>query len=157
MGDSKDMRLTSSGTEIGMGTINSLELYSNKDDIILDQAGTIYGNLKFSTLVLDRLTQDVDLSMKIADFKVMRITSEQAQIAIEQESSDISLTVTDFSHRFDATLEQGVVRLPKSFENVHSNMLDKGKKLRKIAGTYGKDKTGSIKINGIKGIVTLRE
>ena len=157
MGNSKDLRLTSSGTEIGMGTVNSLEIYSNKDDILLDEVGTIYGNLKFSTLILERLNQDVDLSMKIADFKVEKIISSNAEIAIEQESSDIDLRVTDFPHRFDATLEQGLVRLPKSFKNVDSKMLDKGKKLREIVATYGKGTTGSIKINGVKGIVTLRE
>ncbi len=157
MGNSKDLRLTSSGTEIGMGTVNSLEIYSNKDDILLNEVGTMYGNLKFSTLVLERLTQDVDLSMKIADFKVTTIASSNTEIAIEQESSDIDLKVTDFSHRFEATLEQGLVRLPKSFQNVDSKMLDKGKKLREITATYGKENSGTITIKGIKGIVTLRE
>lgn len=157
MGNSKDLRLTSSGTEIGMGTVNSLEIYSNKDDINLDEVGTMYGNLKFSTLILERLTQDVDLSMKIADFKVTTIASSDTEIAIEQESSDIDLRVTDFSHRFEATLEQGLVRLPKSFQNVDSKMLDKGKKLREITATYGKENSGTITIKGIKGIVTLRE
>jgi hypothetical protein len=157
MENAKSLRINGSGTDMQMGTINALEVYSNKDDIKLDEAGTVYGNLKFSSLILDRLAQNADLTLKIADFKVMQIIAPKTEIHLEQESSDISLTVTDFSHRFEATLEQGVVRLPKSFENVSSDMLDKGKKLRKIEATYGKSKEGAIRINGIKGIVTLME
>nr|WP_299346361.1 hypothetical protein [Allomuricauda sp.] len=157
MEDSRSLRLNSSGTEMKMGMVNSLELYSNKDDIAIAEAGTIYGDLKFSTVNLDGLAQDADLTMKIADFRVRQIIQPETSITLEQESSDISLTISDFSHRFEATLEQGVVRLPKSFENVKSDMLDKGRKLRKIEATYGKEKQGSIRINGIKGIVTLRE
>lgn len=157
MENAKSLRLNSSGTEMNMSSVNSLEIYSNKDDIAIDEVGTIYGDLKFTTLNLERLSQDVDLSMKIADFRVRQITNPDSELTIEQESSDINLTVTDFSHRFDATLEQGVVRLPKSFENVNSTMLDKGKKLREIKGTYGNGKTGLISINGIKGIVTLND
>ncbi len=157
MENAKSLRINSSGTEMTMGTVNSLELYSNKDDIRLNEVGTIYGNLKFGTLNLERLTRDVDLTMKIADFRVEQIVAPETEIAIEQESSDINIRVSDFAHTFEATLEQGVVRLPKSFENVDSEMLDKGRKLRKIQATYGKDRKGAIRINGIKGIVTLRE
>ncbi|WP_222984141.1 hypothetical protein [Flagellimonas meishanensis] len=157
MEDSKSLQLNSSGTEIKINTVNSFEVHSNKDNITVDEAGTVYGSLKFSTFNLERLTQDVDLNMKIADFRINQILTAESEITIEQESSDIDLKVTDFPHRFEATLEQGVVRLPKSFENVNSTMLDKGRKLREIEATYGKEVRGLISIQGIKGIVTLRE
>ena len=157
MENSKSLRLDTSGSDITMGTVNSLEMYSNKDDIVMTEAGTIYGNLKFSSLVLERLGQEVDLTMRVADFRVEQIIEPETEIVIEQESSDIQLTVTDFSHQFTAILEQGVVRLPKSYENVNSNMLDKGKKLREIAATYGKEKLGLISISGLKGIVTIHD
>jgi len=157
MADAKNLRLHSSGTEMNLGEVNSLEIYSNKDDIALFSVGTIYGNLKFTTFNLENLSQEVDLTMKIADFRVRQIASATTEINIEQESSDINLTVTDFSHRFDATLEQGVVRLPKSFENVDSKLLDKSSRLREIRATYGNIKKGQISIKGVKGIVTIND
>lgn len=157
MENAKSLRINGSGTEMQLGNVNALELYSNKDDITLNEVGTIYGNVKFSGLALERLVQSADLTLKIADFKVQQIIEPEAEINLEQESSDISLAVTDFSHRFAATLEQGVVRLPKSYKNVDSKMLDKGKKLREINATYGTERKGSITITGLKGIVTLRE
>ncbi|WP_160114808.1 hypothetical protein [Aquimarina sp. AU474] len=157
MKNSQSLHLSSNGTDIKINMVNSLEIFSNKDDIILEEAGTIYGSLKFTTLNLNRLIEDVNLSMKIADFRIKQILSSEAKIEIEQESSDINLTVANFSHRFIAKLEQGVVRLPKSFENVNSTMLNKAKKLREIEATYGKKQQGLISILGTKGIVTLND
>lgn len=151
------LRITSSGTDMSMGAITSLELYSNKDEIAMEELGTIYGTLKFTTLELERLQTSVDLNMKIADFRVSRILGEDTDIAIEQESSEVSLNISGFSHDFEATLEQGLVRLPKTYENIDSKMLDKGKKLREIKASYGKSRQGKVAITGRKGVVLLKE
>jgi len=157
MENAKSLKVTSSGTDIQIEKVASLEFLSNKDEVIIDEVGTIYGNTKFSTIEVSRLTKDVDLTLKISDFRVSKILDPKADIAIDQESSEISLNITDFSHRFEATLEEGLVRLPKSFENVDSKLLDKGDKLREINGTYGKDVQGKISITGRKGVVLLKE
>lgn len=157
MNDGTSLRINSSGTDMDIGSINSLELYSNKDEINLEQVGTIYGTLKFTSLELGRLRASVDLNMKIADFRVTEITGDDAEIAIAQESSEVYLNITGFSHGFEATLEQGLVRLPKSYENIDSKMLDKGKKLREITASYGKSLQGKVSITGKKGVVLLKE
>ena len=157
LGNSKSLRLNSSGTDISLDAITSLEIYSNKDDISAEEVNTMFGNLKFTTLELERLVKEVDITLKIADFRVSKIMSPDVAILIQQESSEISLNVTGFPHRFEATLEQGLVRMPKSFENINSKMLDKGKKLREIFATYGNSSTGEISISGSKGVVLLKE
>lgn len=157
MGNSNSLRLNSSGSDIALDAITSLEIYSNKDDMTIEEVSTMFGSLKFTTLELNRLTKDVDMTLRVADFRVAEIAKPTADIAIEQESSEISLNVTNFPHQFDATLEQGLVRMPKSFENIHSKMLDKGKKLREIKATYGKGTQGRISISGKKGVVLLKE
>ncbi|MGB5556193.1 MAG: hypothetical protein WBM83_16170 [Flavobacteriaceae bacterium] len=157
MSDSKNLRLNSSGSDITLENVTSLEIYSNKDEVAVDEVGTIYGTLKFTTLALNHLKTSVDLNLRVADFRVSEILDPKADISIEQESSEISLNITDFPHRFDATLEEGLVRLPKSFENVDSRMLDEGKRLREIKATYGKELKGKISITGKKGAVMLKE
>lgn len=157
MEGSKNLRLTSSGSEIDLNNVVSLEIYSNKDEVILEEIGSIYGMLKFTTMEVRHLTKDLDLTMKIADFRVSHKLEPEATINIAQESSEISLNITDFSHQFKAVLEEGLVRLPKSFENVDSKLLDQSKKLREIYATYGKDTLGSITITGTKGVVLLKE
>ncbi|MFK7813472.1 MAG: hypothetical protein AB8B59_13345 [Maribacter sp.] len=157
LGDSKSLRLNSSGTDIALDVISSLEIYSNKDDITIEEASTMFGTLKFTTLELERLTKEADMTLRIADFRVAEIANPNVDIAIEQESSEINLNVSDFPHSFEATLEQGLVRMPKSFDNIDSKMLDKGTKLREIKATYGKDAQGHISITGKKGVVLLKE
>ncbi len=157
MEDSKSLRINSSGTEMSINKVTSLEFYSNKDEVSISEVGTIYGTLKFTTLELNRLKTSVDMNMRVADFRVSEILDPNADIAIEQESSEVNLNVTGFSHRFEATLEEGLVRLPKSFENIDSKMLDKSKKLREIKATYGKSKAGNISVIGKKGVVLLIE
>ncbi|MFH6603786.1 hypothetical protein ACEZ3G_09890 [Maribacter algicola] len=157
MENSKNLRINSNGTEISLNTITSLEFDSNKDEVTIKEVGTIYGNLKFTTLKLDRLLTSVDMTMRVADFRVTKILDPKTDIAIAQESSEISFNITGFQHRFEATIEEGLVRLPKSFDNVDSKMLDKGRKLREIKASYGNNPQGKITITGQKGIVLLKE
>ena len=157
METSKNLRLNSDGSDINIDSVTSLEIYSNKDEIEIQEIGTAYGNLIFSSFVLDRLDKDVDLTIKISDFRVSKISDSQADIALQQESSEIVLDVTDFPLRFEATLEQGLVRLPKSFENIATKILDEGKRIREINASYGKNPQGKISISGKKGVVLLKE
>ena len=155
--DSKSLRINSDGSDIAIGKVASLELYSNKDKVDIKEVGSIYGTLKFTNMAISELRKDIDLTMKISDFKVNAILDPKAIIAINQESSDISLIISNFWHNFSATLEEGLLRLPKSYENIDSKMLDKGKRMRKINASYGKKPTGKISITGKKGMVLLKE
>lgn len=157
MEDSKNLRINSSGTEIAINTVGSLEVYSNKDDITIAEVSTLFGNLKFTTVQIQQLNNDVDLSLKISDFRVAKIANPSTSIALNQESSKINLNISDFPHQFEATVEQGLVRLPKSYTDIDSEVLDKGKKLRQIKATYSKGASGRISINGKKGVVLLKE
>ncbi len=154
---STDLRLTSSGSDINIKEIASLELYSSKDEINIEEVGNVSGSLEFTKMQLDNLDDGMDLVMKISDFKLSNIHSADAKINIHQESSEIVLSIQDFSFNFEATLEEGLLRIPKSFDNVETNMLDQGKRIREVKATYGKDKLGSISITGEKGVILLKE
>lgn len=157
MDDASRLRINSSGSTIDLQTVSSLELYSNKDEVTLNVVESINGSFKFSNIVLNNLKSELKLDMKIADFILGRILDPDATLKIEQESSEISLNISDFPHTFSAVLEEGLVRLPKTFHDVDSKMLDKGRKLREIKATYGIKAQGHISITGKKGVVLLKE
>ncbi|RAJ15870.1 hypothetical protein [Arenibacter echinorum] len=157
LGKSKDLRLTSSGSTIDLEEISSLEIYSSKDEITIDEVESVHGELEFSNVTLANVDDEINLVMKIAEFKVLTIHSTDAKINIHQQSSEIVLNVQDFSFRFNATLEEGLLRLPKTFENVETQMIDKGKRIRDIKATYGNSKQGSISITGEKGVILLKD
>lgn len=155
--ESRDLRINSSGTDVKIDRVSSLEIYSSKDEITIEEVGAIHGDLKFTNMQLNNVDDQINLTMKIADFRVSKVRSPDATIVIDQESSEVSLTISDFSFRFDATLEEGLLRLPKSFKNVETKMLNRGKRVRKITATYGKGSSGEISITGIKGAILLKE
>lgn len=155
--ESKDLRLNSNGTEITIDKISSLEIYSSKDDIVIEEAGTVHGDIKFTNLQLNNIYNEVNLTMKIADFKVLNINNDDVVLTLRQESSKVSLDVKGFAFEFEATLEQGLLRLPKSFKNVDTKMLDKGKRIRKISAHYGNAASGNISITGEKGAIILKD
>ena len=157
MENAEVLRLASNGAEISINNVNRLEVQSNKDELEINEVGDFMGDLKFSVVNLRRLTRDLDLALKIVDLQILEIANPASKIYFDQEASDIDLWVTDFSHRFHASLEEGVVRLPKSFAEVKSNLLDKSRKLREIDAAFGKERTGLISIKGQRGIVTLHE
>ncbi|SNR47493.1 hypothetical protein SAMN04488009_2033 [Maribacter sedimenticola] len=157
MDDAYTMYINSSGSAIRIQSSSNLELLSNKDEITLQSVENIKGSLKFSNLVLHELKSNVILDMKIADFKIHQILNQNSKIDIEQESSEVSLNISHFAHQFSAVLEEGLVRLPKTFYDVDSKMLDNGKKLREINAKYGNNGNGKITITGKKGVVLLKE
>tara|TARA_R110002051_G_scaffold165130_3_gene235994 strand:- start:52248 stop:53336 length:1089 start_codon:yes stop_codon:yes gene_type:complete len=157
MDHANTMRLNSSGSQIDAHKVESMEFYSNKDDVEINEIGTLYGNLKFSKLRLHSLKKDIDLNLKISDLWVESISNASSRISIEQESSEVSINILNFPHDFSALVEEGLVRLPKSFHDIDSKMLDKGRKLREIKAVYGKNGVGRISISGSKGVVLLKE
>lgn len=157
MSNSKNLRITSSGSDISLKDIKSLEAYSNKDGITVERVGSIYGKFKFTSIELTKLEKNVDINLRVADFRVFEITNANVDIVIAQESSEISLNIFNFPHHFSATLEEGLVRMPKTFYNIDSEILDKGKKLRVIKASYGDNIQGAISITGKKGVILLKE
>jgi len=155
--DSVDLRLTSAGSDIDITEVTALEIYSSKDHIIINEIGKISGNLKFTEIELDKLTDDVNLTMKVAEFRVSKILKKDADISIDQVSSEININVSGFDSKFSATLEEGLLRLPKTFENVYSEMINKSKRIRKITATYGNVLSGEVSIVGLKGVILIKE
>ena len=153
----QDLRLTSSGSTITIVEIRALELYSSKDKIDVQKVGAAHGNLEFTNMRLGTVEDKIDLDMKISEFNVSHINGANASINLHQQSSEITLNVKDFSFKFNATLQEGLLRLPKSFEKVETTMLDKGKRIREIKAVYGTSTKGILSITGEKGVVLLKE
>lgn len=154
---SKNLILNSNGSTITIGQVTSLEMDSSKDKIKILNTGSIRGDLDFTEIQLDTVVDEINLTMKITDIKVSKIKVPEAFVHIDQESSDIDINITGLAFKFKAYLEQGVIRIPRSFQNINTNMIDKGKGLRQINATYGDHPKGKITITGEKGNIVLRE
>lgn len=155
--NAEDLRVNSSGSTLNLETIKALELYSSKDEIKIDVVHKIKGDVKFSDIDINTLNNEVNLVLKISDLSINELGTTKPIIKLNQESSEININVEDTSLKFNATLEEGLLRLPKSFENVSSDVIDKGDRIRKVKATYGKEQLGSITIQGKKGLILIKD
>ncbi|NJB69795.1 hypothetical protein GGR42_000257 [Saonia flava] len=154
---SKQLQLTSSGTTMEIGAISSLEIESSKDEINIDEVKSIHGDLDFTKIHINTLGEEIDIKTKVADFWVSAITKPDSKIYIDQESSEFNISISGQSLIFNATLEQGLLRIPKSFTDIHTDIINNSRKIRKINATYGKGPYGEFVLTGLKGVIILKE
>ncbi|MFI1744018.1 hypothetical protein ACH5TW_06110 [Flavobacteriaceae bacterium MEBiC06508] len=155
--NSKNLLLKTSGSNIEINTVTNLELYSSKDEIAIEYVGDITGELSFSKVTAQNVEDKISLLMSVADLRVFKINQSDAMVDINQESSDIHINITGLSFKFNATLEQGLLRLPKTFSNVKSKVINKSERLREITANYGNLKKGVFSFAGKKGVIVLNE
>ncbi|MEP1488374.1 MAG: hypothetical protein ABJL44_17180 [Algibacter sp.] len=155
--DFQNLLLTTNGSAIEIEAIETLELNSSKDEIRIGHIGALDGKLNFTDMQVDTIQSNINLTMKVAEFRVNNIVKPDTDVSINQESSNIHINIKNLSFKFTANLEQGVLRLPKTCENVHTKMIDKGKRIRDVEATYGSYNSGNFTFIGKKGIITLKE
>lgn len=154
---SDQLYITSSGSKLNIESVRLLELNSSKDEIYIKYANNLQGNLEFSKLEVDLIGDEVNLSTKIADVKLNSFKKTNPTIHLEQQSSEFNINVAGLSFKFDALLEQGLLRIPVTFKNINTEIINNSKKIRKINADYGVDATGNFTINGTKGIIIIKE
>ncbi|MDY8138304.1 hypothetical protein [Aquimarina sp. 2201CG5-10] len=154
----KDLKINSNGSTIAINNIANLEIYSSKDKITIKNLERVQGELRFSNMILEQLEEDINLYMEVSDFYVNKILNRNPNIVIKQKSSELNINISDISFDFNASLEQGLLRIPKSFKNIKNNVIDDKKRLRDITATYGSnDLKGKFQITGKKGVIILKE
>lgn len=153
----ENLSLISSGSIIKIDEVFQLNMNANKDDIRISNIDNIEGEIKFSTIKIEHLINRVDVNLKVTDFSIDQIKNPSASVTIDQESSDITINITGTSIKFNAHLTEGVLRIPKTFTNVKSDMLDKGKKIREITAAFGDNPSGKVSVNGYKGNIVIKE
>ncbi len=156
--ESEELKITSSGTTITIENVAALEIESSKDKIEIQKIGNINGELKFSNMILNNVSEDINLTMEVTDFRVSKLQKPNANIKINQESSELNINIAGTTLDFNASLEQGLLRIPRSFTNVKTDMIDKRKRIRKINAKYGTQRiSGQFQVIGKKGIIILTE
>ncbi len=155
--DAQKLKIISSGSDIKLKKASKLELYSSKDEVNLEQIGSLRGDFKFSNVDIASIDTEMFLTLRIAEVEIHNIQKSDAQIDIVQESSELNMNVSGLSFDFRATLEQGLLRVPKSFDNIKTNVTNAGRKIRDISATYGAGSKGDFSINGIKGVIVLTD
>lgn len=155
--NAQKLKIICSGSDITLGEISNLELYSSKDEVSLESIGSLRGDFKFSNVDITAVDSEMFLTLRIADVEIQKVLNPDAEIDIVQESSEINMNVSGMVFDFKATLEQGLLRVPRSFDNIKTNVTNPGRKVRDISATYGQGTGGEFTINGIKGVIVITD
>lgn len=151
-------RLTLScvGTDIEIDSVDELRIQSSKDDIIFGSVGHASGEIRYSKVKLRELRSSMDLKFYQADMEVQSVTPNLNDISIDQASSDIVLDVNNISLRIKASLEAGLLRLPKTVEDLEVHTINEKKELREVQALYGRAPHIPLNIVGKKGYIVIR-
>ncbi len=152
----KDLKINSNGSEINIGTMEGLDLTSNKDKIEINTVNGIFGSIEYSTVLFRNIENRINLDLNSAELKVLKL-NKIPTINISQTESEVYLNISETNFAFNAKLEQGVLRIPKTMKNIESDVLDKRRKLREISASYGGVRIGNIAFTGVKGVIILKE
>ncbi|KAA1247096.1 hypothetical protein [Aquimarina sp. RZ0] len=155
--ESKDLSIMSNGSTININEAINLEIYSSKDKVTIGNLERIQGELSFSNMRLKQVKEDINLRMDVADLVINKIIKPDANITIKQKSSELNINISNLSFDFNAYLQEGLLRIPKSFTNIKTTIIDNRSKLRDVTASYGSGKKGKIQITGKKGVILIKE
>ena len=130
---------------------------SNKDKVNIKNIENISGDFKFSTVTLENLTQEINATLKVTNLNITKISNSNAVVALIQESSDITIDVSGLNFDFKAYLQEGTLRIPKTFKNIDNKVIDKNQKIRDIKAVYGNPTSGKFNFKGYKGSISLQD
>lgn len=151
------LKITSDGSEININKVDNLELYSNKDKIDIKEVNKVFGTIKYSTAIFNLLGGNLNLDLDLAELRILKHMTNTPILNINQKASEVYINISNTSFEFNAKLEQGVLRIPKTMQNINSEMLDRKNKIRHISATYGAEKPGTFVFTGVKGVIILKE
>lgn len=147
----------SSSSEVEIGNVDLLLVNGSRDEYDIEKVKTIRGDLRYTTLRIEELTQSMDLSTYLGGVRFDLIPLKDCDIKLSEKSSDIDINVGKAAFDLDVTLEDGTLRLPESAENVQKEFIDELNNHRHIRASFGKENKGKILMIGKKGSVILRD
>ena len=153
-----DLQLDSQGSELQIQTIDYLNLDSNKDEMRIVEVEKIRGDMRFGNIFIEEMGQELSLELRVTDLRITEINNSNPNIYIDQQNSDVDITIHGAAFNLKANLEEGVLRLPESFKNIQSDIIDNKANKRIITGNFGpQETTGLFELRGKRGYVILRE
>lgn len=154
---SDEIKLISSGSIIDINNSSKLDLSSNKDVVNIIEVGEINIDSKFSEINIQHLLLSAHATTKVTTLSISEIKNPNPIIIMDQESSEIKINITNTHFNFKTRLTEGILKIPKTFDNINNKMINKSKKIREIHATYGVKSEGNITVNGYKGSIVLKD
>jgi len=136
------IKIDSDGSEMTLNNMEKLQLNSNKDNINILKMNGISGTLKYSKTYLKNLGGKTQLNLDNGELRILKHLTSSPDITINQKESEVYINISETNITFNAKLEQGVLRIPKTMNNIESEVIDRKDKIRRISASYGAENQG---------------
>lgn len=155
--NAENLKINSDGSEMTLNNIENLQLNSNKDNIDIVNVHNISGSLKYSKTIFKKVGGKVQLTLDNGEIRILKHLENTPNFTIDQKESEVYINISETQFNFNATLEQGVLRIPKTMQSIKSKIIHKKDKIRRISASYGGKPKGVITCTGYKGVIFLKE
>jgi len=153
----EEFNIESHGSEIILDNAMRIVLDSNKDDLTIDQVNRVKGSINYGSFIIEELVEQIQATLKLTDLTIKNIVNEDADITIDQTNSEIDINLNGLSMDIDATLQDGLFKVPEADSVLETTQLDDKEENRTIIGSIGANPKGKIVIEGKKGVIIIRE
>lgn len=162
--EAKDLKINASYSDIRINKANRLSIIGNYSDYILGDVqhittdggssygdirvktlGNINANLKYADVLIDNLTNEMDVTTSYGDITIRNTSKNLKKINVKANYADVYITIpTDLSASFDVNLIYGDLSISKQYKVDYTESSEKSNKTIKKGKIGTKNPTASI-------------
>ena len=150
------IELTSAGSEIEIDSVNTLTLDVSKGRTFINSVGILNAEARFTEMTVDLIKDFADINAYQSDIKLVNLGSGLQNLKLNQTSSDIEIQSFERGLDIYAYLESGLLRLPRSADNLDVKIIDEKEEIREVKATIGTLPYTNLQLKGKKGNVLIK-
>jgi hypothetical protein len=154
----RKLKLESKSSELTIISSDELDVQSRRDNIIIENAGILKGELNFSRLEIGKLNQEIVLTLNYANLKAKEINSQFRTLNLNSTYSDVDLFMPrDVAYTVSVSYRKSTVKFPEEMTTLTTTPSNKEKDEYLLSGTVGSgsDNGRNLKISADSGNITL--
>ncbi len=150
-----NLQLTSSGSDIQIIKLHTLDVESNKDDIEIDSLGSINGTARLSDFTFNYVYDSTWLNLQNVALEIDAIAPAFNNFEIDQTGSHINVNIKGTAFKLKVDLEGSEMTVPKTVYKIAKDVIDEKKNHRRVNLIYGEHPKQTVVLSGKNGSFNL--
>lgn len=149
------VQLKSSGSDIQIRKMHTLNLQSSKDEIEIDTIRIIKGSAKLSDVILNYVYDSTWLDLQNAALEIDEVHPAFNNFEIEQNSSHVDVNIKGTAFKLKLDLEGSQMTVPKTVYKIAKDIINEKKNHRRVNLMYGDNPIQTVVLRGKNGSFNL--
>ena len=155
IGQSEEINIQSTNSEIDIEECKLINLRSDHDVVELYNVGRLIGSFTNSDVTVDHIKESINGHAKNSDLDFRQLHPGMSLIELNEKSSTIEFGNLLKTYDLYFKMEEGIVKLPSTVQNLHVNLIDDKKNIREVKAHTSQ---GGLLVNitGLKGKIFFK-